>query len=85
VVLAGCFVLLCPAMAFGQTATTAGAVTVPYPTTQSISIEWAITGDTNNNAGVTRPGISVRATDAGATSSPAVFSTCRQGRPTRSS
>jgi hypothetical protein len=35
--------------ALAQTATTPGAVTTPYPTTQGISIEWAITGDSNNN------------------------------------
>jgi len=35
--------------ALAQTATTAGAVTAPYPTSQGISIEWAITGDSNNN------------------------------------
>jgi hypothetical protein len=36
-----------------QTLTTAGAITTPYPTTQSISIEWAIAGDSNNNGVVT--------------------------------
>ena len=36
-----------------QTPTTPGAITTPYPTTQSISIEWAITGDSNNNGVVT--------------------------------
>ena len=36
-----------------QTFTTPGAITTPYPTTQSISIEWAITGDSNNNGVVT--------------------------------
>jgi hypothetical protein len=36
-----------------QTATTPGAITTPYPTTQGISIEWAITGDSNNNGVVT--------------------------------
>jgi hypothetical protein len=40
---------LVPAAAFAQNATTAGAVTTPYPTTQGISIEWAITGDANND------------------------------------
>jgi uncharacterized protein (TIGR03382 family) len=35
--------------AHAQTATTAGAVTTPYPTSQGISIEWAISGDSNNN------------------------------------
>jgi MYXO-CTERM domain-containing protein len=58
-------VLLCSlgsGFAFGQNATTPGAVTSPYPTTQGISIEWAITGDANNN-GV----VQVRYRDAGAT------------------
>jgi hypothetical protein len=32
-----------------QTATTPGAVTTPYPTTWGVSIESAITGDSNNN------------------------------------
>ena len=41
-----------PAMALAQTATSAGAVTTPYPTTQAISIEWAIAGDSNNNGTV---------------------------------
>jgi hypothetical protein len=36
-----------------QTATTPGAITTPYPTTQGISIEWAIMGDSNNNGVVT--------------------------------
>jgi hypothetical protein len=36
-----------------QTSTTAGAITTPYPTTQGISIEWAIVGDSNNNGVVT--------------------------------
>ena len=35
--------------ALAQNATTPGAVTTPYPTTQAISVEWAITGDANNN------------------------------------
>jgi MYXO-CTERM domain-containing protein len=38
-----------PVIALAQNATTPGAVTTPYPTTQAISIEWAITGDANNN------------------------------------
>ena len=38
-----------PSGAFAQNATTAGAVTTPYPTTQGIAIEWAITGDANND------------------------------------
>lgn len=35
-----------------QTATTAGAVTTPYPTFENVSIEWAISGDTNSNGEV---------------------------------
>lgn len=36
-----------------QTATTAGAVSTPFPTTQSIAIDWAISGDSNGNGVVT--------------------------------
>ena len=39
--------------AFAQNATTAGAITTPYPTSQGIAIEWAITGDANLNGVVT--------------------------------
>jgi len=39
--------------AAAQTATTPGTVTTPYPTSQGISIEWAISGDSNNNGVVT--------------------------------
>jgi hypothetical protein len=39
--------------AHAQNATTPGAITTPYPTTQSVAIEWAITGDANNNGVVT--------------------------------
>ncbi len=39
--------------AAAQTATTPGAITTPYPTSQGISIEWAITGDSNANGVVT--------------------------------
>src|SRR5262245_2962868 len=35
--------------ASAQTATTAGAITTPYPTSRGIAIEWAITGDSNAN------------------------------------
>ena len=55
-------VVVWPGLAFAQNATTAGAVTTPYPTTQGIAIEWAITGDANNN-GV----VAVRYREAGAT------------------
>jgi hypothetical protein len=34
-------------------ATTPGAITTPFPTLNSISIDWAITGDDNNNGVVT--------------------------------
>ncbi len=37
---------------FAQVATTAGAITTPFPTTQSIAVDWPITGDTNNNGTV---------------------------------
>ncbi|HEU0116889.1 MAG TPA: hypothetical protein VFQ80_19500, partial [Thermomicrobiales bacterium] len=40
-------------LAFAQNATTAGAITTPYPTSQGIAIEWAITGDANLNGVVT--------------------------------
>jgi MYXO-CTERM domain-containing protein len=50
-VLAALLLGLAPPAA-AQTATTAGAVTTPYPTTQGISVEWAITGDSNNNGAV---------------------------------
>jgi MYXO-CTERM domain-containing protein len=45
-----------------QNATTPGAVTAPYPTSQGISIEWAISGDANNNGTV-----GVRYRESGAT------------------
>jgi MYXO-CTERM domain-containing protein len=45
-----------------QNATTPGAVTTPYPTSQGIAIEWAITGDANNNGTV-----GVRYRESGAT------------------
>ena len=47
--LVACVVSAWSADAFAQTTTTPGAITLPYPTTQAISIEWAITGDSNNN------------------------------------
>jgi MYXO-CTERM domain-containing protein len=53
---------LWPGSALAQNATTAGKVTTPYPTTQAISIEWAITGDANNNGDV-----QVRFRESGAT------------------
>src|SRR5262245_16447957 len=37
----------------GGNATTPGAVTTPYPTINNISVEWAISGDANNNGVVT--------------------------------
>ena len=39
--------------AHAQTATTAGAITTPYPTSQGVAIEWAISGDSNANGVVT--------------------------------
>ena len=51
--LAGCAGLLYPAAAHAQSATTPGAVTTPWPTTQGIAIEWAIAGDDNANSVVT--------------------------------
>ena len=36
----------------GVNATTPGAVTVPFPTLQNLSVEWAFTGDANANARV---------------------------------
>jgi hypothetical protein len=39
------FLLLVPALANAQNATTAGAVTSPYPTLENLSVEWQITGD----------------------------------------
>src|SRR5512133_2195514 len=56
-------------VAWAQNATTPGAVTLPYPTTQALSIEWAITGDANANGVVT-----VRYRESGA-------STQRTGMP----
>lgn len=38
-----------PAHAQTQNATTPGATTAPYPTLQSLTLEWAIGGDTNRN------------------------------------
>ena len=65
--------------ALAQTATTAGAVTAPYPTSQGISIEWAITGDSNNNGvvsvryrpsgGTWKAGMPLRRVPAGSNSS----------------
>jgi len=51
-----------PSRSLAQNATTAGAATTPYPTTQGISIEWAVTGDANNNGAV-----QVRYRESGAT------------------
>ena len=46
--------VLAPArVLLAQTATTPGAITTPYPTSQAIAIEWAITGDSNANGVVT--------------------------------
>jgi hypothetical protein len=45
--------LLVPAAALAQNATTPGAVTTPYPTLINLSVEWAITGDDDNDGVVT--------------------------------
>ncbi|HEY7375959.1 MAG TPA: right-handed parallel beta-helix repeat-containing protein, partial [Polyangia bacterium] len=39
--------------AWAQNATTPGAITLPYPTSQGVAIEWAIAGDANANGVVT--------------------------------
>jgi len=61
-VVTAAWAILHPGHAFAQTATTAGAVTTPYPTSQAIAIEWAITGDSNANSVVT---VRYRANGAG--------------------
>jgi hypothetical protein len=38
--------------AWAQNATTVGAITTPFPTINNLSVEWAITGDANNNGTV---------------------------------
>ncbi|MBL8262856.1 MAG: hypothetical protein JNM58_10545 [Xanthomonadaceae bacterium] len=38
-----------PARAQTQNATTPGATTAPYPTLQSLTLEWAVSGDSNRN------------------------------------
>ena len=53
--------LLLPAAALAQNATTPGAVTTPYPTVINLSVEWAISGDDNNNGVV---GVRFRPTGA---------------------
>ncbi len=50
---AAAFCIASSASAWAQTATTAGSISTPYPTTQSIAIDWLISGDTNNNGVVT--------------------------------
>jgi hypothetical protein len=52
-VVAGTVVVLAPGRSWAENATTPGAVAMPYPTTQAISIEWPITGDANGNGVVT--------------------------------
>jgi hypothetical protein len=52
-VAAFCITSSASAWAWAQTATTAGSISAPYPTTQSIAIDWLISGDTNNNGVVT--------------------------------
>jgi len=43
-----CIASLASAWAWAQSATTAGSISTPYPTTQSIAIDWLISGDNNN-------------------------------------
>ncbi len=44
--------LLASGLAFAQTATTPGAITTPFPTLNNITVEWAITGDTDLDGAV---------------------------------
>jgi hypothetical protein len=44
--------LLAASAAWAQDATTPGAVTTPYPTFENLAVEWAISGDANNNGTV---------------------------------
>ena len=41
--------LLVSRSALGQTATTAGEAKAPYPTLENISLEWAVSGDSDND------------------------------------
>jgi len=52
---------LLPSAALAQNATTPGTVTTPYPTLINLSVEWAISGDDNNNGAV---GVRFRQTGA---------------------
>lgn len=54
------FILLTSAVASAQDATTPGEITTPHPTLENASIEWAITGDDDEDATV-----SVRFREAG--------------------
>lgn len=63
--------LVNPSGLSAQNATTAGVVSTPFPTINNLSLEWAISGDANNNGLV-----SVRFRAVGATS-------WRQGLPLR--
>ena len=45
--------LLLPVAARAQNATAPGAVTTPYPTLRNLSVEWAISGDADNDGVVT--------------------------------
>lgn len=51
--IAAALAVLLPHAVAAQTATTAGAVTVPEPTASHLSIEWAIAGDSDNDGRVT--------------------------------
>jgi MYXO-CTERM domain-containing protein len=44
--------LLAPAAAFAQNATTAGEARAPYPTLENLSLEWLVSGDANANGAV---------------------------------
>ncbi len=49
----GVLLVFVPAMAFGQAATTPGAVSAPHPTLAHLSLEWAIAGDDDLDGQVT--------------------------------
>lgn len=65
-----------PLTAHAQTASTPGAITTPYPTLENLSLEWAVSGDSNANglvnvryrelgAQMWTPGLSLRRVPAG--------------------
>ncbi len=51
--LVGPALVTCATSALAADGSVAGAVTTPYPTLQNVSIEWALTGDDNDNGVVT--------------------------------